>query len=278
MPDSPWLDFGGEEKKRTEAAAAERALAADVARAAGRAGSATTEKAKATAVDPSAIMAKAESDRLAKAREAALGESASTARLAELAKARETGAGGVPVGTAAELIDAARFAGRAATSGDAITGATQSDKAAAADAARLQAQAEASGVKAPPGVVKGATEIAAASPSRVGQVLDKLKAEEAAGGPDFWDVIQAAAAGWGGQVPLYVQKEIARKEAETQSAATDTAMQREAAIRAEEMGKSQTFEREMAQAELVNRLKLAGLATRGGGVGSLSLDEFMGAK
>lgn len=118
-----------------------------------------------------------------------------------------------------------------------------------------------------------AAAVVTASPSKVGDVLDKLREEEAKGGPDFWDVIQAAAAGWGGQVPLYVQKEIAAKEAEREQAQAETLMQREAAIRAEEREAEQEFQRGLAREEMANRLKLAGLAGVGG-TGRLSLEEF----
>ena len=122
-----------------------------------------------------------------------------------------------------------------------------------------------------------AAAVVTAPPSKVGDVLDKLREEEAKGGPDFWDVIQAAAAGWGGQVPLYVQKEIAAKEAEREQAQTETLMQREAAIRAEERRAEQEFQLGLAREEMANRLKLAGLSGAGG-IGRLSLDEFMGGK
>jgi len=59
-----------------------------------------------------------------------------------------------------------------------------------------------------------AGEIANASPSRVGAIIDKLKAEEKKGGPNFFDIIEAATAGWNGRIPMYVQKELAAKEQE----------------------------------------------------------------
>lgn len=128
--------------------------------------------------------------------------------------------------------------------------------------------------------VSSAADVVTAPPSKVGDVLDKLREEEAKGGPDFWDVIQAAAAGWGGQVPLYVQKEIAAKEAEREQAQAETLMQREAAIRAEEREAEQEFQRGLAREEMANRLKLLKLAglSGSGGIGRLSLDEFMGGK
>lgn len=57
-----------------------------------------------------------------------------------------------------------------------------------------------------------ATELATASPSQAGAVIDKLKEEEKKGGPNFFDIIEAAAAGFNGKVPLYIQKEIKAKE------------------------------------------------------------------
>lgn len=77
-------------------------------------------------------------------------------------------------------------------------------------------------VNEPAQVAASAKELASATPAKVPEVLDKLKEEEAKGGPNFWDIIQAAAAGWGGQVPLYVQRELKRKEAETQLAQAET--------------------------------------------------------
>jgi hypothetical protein len=119
-----------------------------------------------------------------------------------------------------------------------------------------------------------AAAVVTAPPSKVGDVLDKLREEEAKGGPDFWDVIQAAAAGWGGQVPLYVQKEIAAKEAETEQAKTEALLARQAEISKTERAEEQEFQRGLAREEMANRLKLAGLSGVGG-LPRLSASEFV---
>lgn len=185
----------------------------------------------------------------------------------------------------ARLADAARFAGAAASSNAPGMGAapgTSTPAGMAADVARLEGAAKASAEKPKTDAeidktASSAADLVTASPSKVSEVLDKLKEEEAKGGPDFWDVIQAAAAGWGGQVPLYVQKEIAAKEAEREQEKTETLMQREAAIREKERGEEQEFQRGLAREEMANRLKLAGIYGTGG-VGGLSLADFLGGK
>jgi hypothetical protein len=126
----------------------------------------------------------------------------------------------------------------------------------------------------PEAVATSAKELAGASPAKVGDVIDKLKAEEARGGPGFWDVLQAAAAGWQGQVPLYVQKELARKEEEATLARAKEIMGLEKAQRAEEMSASQSFQRALAREEMENRLKLAGIGTVQG-MGGLNLGDLM---
>ena len=129
----------------------------------------------------------------------------------------------------------------------------------------------------PKAIATSAKELAGASPAKVGDVIDKLKAEEARGGPGFWDVLQAAAAGWQGQVPLYVQKELARKEEEAVLARAKEVMGLEASQRAEERAASQAFQRDLAREEMENRLKLAGIGTFGGGagMGGLNLGDLM---
>jgi hypothetical protein len=112
-----------------------------------------------------------------------------------------------------------------------------------------------------------------ATPSKVGEVLDKLKAEEAKGGR-ILGCDTAAAAGWGGQVPIYVQKEIAAKEAETEQAKTEALLAKQAEISKTEREAEQEFQRGLAREEMANRLKLAGLAGVGG-LSKLGASEFI---
>jgi hypothetical protein len=111
-----------------------------------------------------------------------------------------------------------------------------------------------------------AKEIANATPSRVGEVLDKIAEEEKKGGPNFWDAIEAAAAGWNGKIPLYVQKEIQRKDAETaaqQQARAEQAAKEEQAQAYEQekslQAQNQAFQETQAKKESDLRLQLAGL-------------------
>lgn len=116
-----------------------------------------------------------------------------------------------------------------------------------------------------------AIELADASPSKVGQVIAKLKEEEAKGGPNFFDVIEAAAAGWNGQIPKYVKQELAKAQDKSdlekiRQAAAIQEQERQAsfadALQLEKLRGSQDiagFERE---ANL--RRELAGLPSIGG--------------
>lgn len=130
---------------------------------------------------------------------------------------------------------------------------------------------------APASVATSAKAIAGAAPAKLPEVLDKLKEEEAKGGPDFWDVIEAASAGWGGRVPLYVQKELQKKEAETQLEQAETIAQKQAEIAKAERQEEQKFQREMTGQELANRLAIAGIKAPGASLG-LNPIEFAGIK
>lgn len=57
----------------------------------------------------------------------------------------------------------------------------------------------------------------AAKKSAVDQIIENMKAElgDEKNGPNFWDILQAAAAGWNLQTPAYVEKQ--RKRAEQQA-------------------------------------------------------------
>lgn len=129
-----------------------------------------------------------------------------------------------------------------------------------------------------------ATEIANAPPDRVGEVIEKLKEEEKKGGPNFFDVIEAAAAGWNGKIPLYVQKELAKSE---EQAAMDR-LKTQAADEAEKQAKAYAEEERLQgikgkqeenifaqnaalQRELAGMKPIAPVAS----VGGLSLGEFM---
>lgn len=119
-----------------------------------------------------------------------------------------------------------------------------------------------------------ATEIANAKPDQVAATLDKLAEEEKKGGPNFFDILEAAAAGWNGKVPLYVQKEIKAKEhrddleaLQKQSSLASTRQKEEAASRLEEektlQKDQQDFQSQLAQKEADLRLQLAGLKAPG---------------
>ena len=128
----------------------------------------------------------------------------------------------------------------------------------------------------PTKVAESAKALAGAEPAKVGAVLDKLKEEEAKGGPDFWDVVQAAAAGWGGQVPLYVQKELKRKEAETQLQQAETIAQKQAEISAAERKQEQEDALARIRTEYAERAKLG--LDKVAPIAGLSLQEFTGIK
>lgn len=128
--------------------------------------------------------------------------------------------------------------------------------------------------------VSAATEIATAPPSKIGDVIEKLKEEEKRGGPNFFDILEAAAAGWNGKIPLYVQKELAAKEQEADlkrmqegAALEETAYQKRKADEEARQKAGFAFDAEQAAADRRNRLELAGLGTPAatGAGGKLSL-------
>lgn len=269
-------------KKEAEAKAKADAEAARLAMAAQQA-------AKTPELDP-ATKAKLDADRMAamaaKAREQSAwagSDAEALARLEAVAKPMQvlTGeTGPVTQPTRGQAADTARLAGLAASS---VAPSSGTPAGHAADVARLTGaaiesgkpkEAEATAETDMAKTASGAADLVTASPLKVGEVLDKLKAEEAKGGPGFWDVIQAAAAGWGGQVPLYVQKEIAAKEAETEQAKTEALLARQAEISKTERAEEQEFQRGLAREEMANRLKLAGLAGVGG-LPRLGASEFV---
>lgn len=125
-----------------------------------------------------------------------------------------------------------------------------------------------------------ATEIAAAPRGKVGEVIEKLKQEEKKGGPNLFDILEAAAAGWQGNTPAYVQRKMqaAAKQADEEK------MQEAARLQAEEMERRFSEERELRAAEQAQEreLRLAEIASaekRAGlmapiGSGRLRLDEI----
>lgn len=131
-------------------------------------------------------------------------------------------------------------------------------------------------VNEPAQVAASAKELASATPAKVPEVLDKLKEEEAKGGPNFWDIIQAAAAGWGGQVPLYVQRELKRKEAETQLSQAETIAQKQAEISAAERKQAQEDALARIRTEYAERAKLG--LNKVAPIAGLDPVEFTGIK
>ena len=65
----------------------------------------------------------------------------------------------------------------------------------------------------PKNIAKSSTGTGSSTPVKAADVIAKLKAEEKTGGPNFWDYLQAAAAGWGGQKSAYMT----RKDTESQN-------------------------------------------------------------
>lgn len=104
---------------------------------------------------------------------------------------------------------------------------------------------------------KAAADVVTAAPNRVEAVIEKLKAEEKKGGPGIWDVIEAAAAGWHGKVPLYVQKQLeaAAEEARTEQIKTTASLQ--AALEAEQQAEAFKRQQQLLSEELASRERIA---------------------
>lgn len=249
-----------EAEKRAEAARAEAQRARDAAQAS------SVERMpelRVGEIDPTPAIKAAEAQEMAQRQAEARKQSADAALQAE----RSIKAGLSPVNQAdfippAQLADTARIAGAAASSlapGMGAAPGSTTPAGAAADVARLSAapKVEPTGLHSPaiappepkPEAVNKATAaVVGAAPDRVAAVIDKLKKEEAKGGPGLWDVIEAAAAGWHGKVPLYVQKQLeaAAEEARTEQIKTTASLQ--AAIEAEQQ--AEAYKRQQAlQAE-----------------------------
>lgn len=136
-----------------------------------------------------------------------------------------------------------------------------------------------------------ATEIANASPSKVGEVIEKLKEEEKKGGPNFFDIIEAAAAGWNGKVPQYVQKAIKQKEQdeniqllakqqEAQKAERLAAYEQERQLQREQAAADvDLFQRKLnADREIAGLAPLASTGAASGGLSLAGLSTFGGFK
>lgn len=82
-------------------------------------------------------------------------------------------------------------------------------------ARHYQAIGDAQGRGATPQML-GAKPKVTSGPAKAAEVVEKLKAEDAKGGPNFWDVIEAASAGWGGRKSAYSEKKGREKEAQTE--------------------------------------------------------------
>lgn len=80
-------------------------------------------------------------------------------------------------------------------------------------ARHYQAMGDAYGKANPPPVAKPA---ATGTGTKAAAVVEKLKAEDKKGGANFWDVIEAASAGWGGRKSAYADARQREKEAKTE--------------------------------------------------------------
>lgn len=184
--------------------------------------------------------------------------------------------------TVGELAGAARESGKAASSAVPGLGAapgSTTPAGAAADASRLSAQAIASGKTPakPADTVAAASAIVKAPAGRVEALIEKLKAEEKKGGPGIFDIIEAAAAGWRGKVPLYTQKalEAAAEEARLEQIKTTAELQ--AGIDAEQQAEAFKRQSALQMADIASQEKIAGL--RGGQTGMSPLTlGFLGGK
>lgn len=289
------VDALAEKKKREDqeklAAAQEAERRAQAARDEAQAMRAQAETAsRAEATDPTPLLKAAEAEAMAKRQAAARAQSAEAARLAEESRKREELLGSTdPALPPAQLADTARLAGAAASSlapGLGAAPGSTTPAGAAADVARLSAapKVETVGVHSstpsPKAVEKATQAVVTAPANRVEAVIDKLKKEEAKGGPGIWDVIEAAAAGWQGKVPLYVQKQLeaAAEEARTEQIKTTASLQ--AALEAEQQAEAFKRQKQLLAEELASREKIAlgqsGLAMPG--LSSLSAGFLGGGK
>ena len=173
------------------------------------------------------------------------------------------------------------------------TGKMDTDESHRTSLTNYMANAYPNGFEAPQGedpagksAADAAKEIANASPSRVGEVLDKIADEEKKGGPNFFDALEAMAAGWNGKVPLYVQKEVRRKELEEEKKAQQKAFAHEQSVinqnqafQERQAKENRAYDEAQAKKEADLRLQLAGLMSASkGGAGldakKLSVDGF----
>jgi len=119
-----------------------------------------------------------------------------------------------------------------------------------------------------------ATELANAPPSQAKAVIDKLKEEEKRGGPNFFDIIEAAAAGWNGNVPAYIKKALAQKE---QEQALER-MQVQADTQAQQEAENRAFQTAQFNEEMALKERIAGLNPASGLGARLSVPGFLGGK
>ncbi len=127
--------------------------------------------------------------------------------------------------------------------------------------------------------VSGAKALTGASPANVGTVIAKLKEEEKKGGPNVFDIIEAASAGWGGRVPAYVQRKMEQEAAQAE---------------VDKMGKAAELNKQAMADEFANQVKLENMGINaqkelalmemGGGAGAvpggskLNALQFAGVK
>lgn len=185
--------------------------------------------------------------------------------------------------SAAQMADSARAAGAAASSMTPGMGAatgTTTPAGAAADAARMEGAARASAEQKPKEAVKSAAAVVSAPASKVQDVIDKLKAEEAKGGPGIWDVIEAAAAGWHGRIPLYTQKALEAAAEESKLKQIQQTAQLQAGIEADQQAEAYKRQKALLGEELASREKIAGLSQQSAipGISPLAQGFLAGGK
>lgn len=185
--------------------------------------------------------------------------------------------------SAAQMADAARAAGAAASSmapGMGAATGTTTPVGAAADAARMEGAARASAEQKPKEAVKSAAAVVSAPASKVQDVIDKLKAEEAKGGPGIWDVIEAAAAGWHGRIPLYTQKALEAAAEESKLKQIQQTAQLQAGIEADQQAEAYKRQKALLGEELASREKIAGLSQQSAipGISPLTQSFMAGGK